>query len=96
MLWGDYTFSPKDKRVVKLKRSGSDSKAKPMFVQFILDAIWKVRSGRSVCWIHLPGVGCCWSAYSAMLFLCSSAAGVYVLCRGEGGVVGLAGCWGRG
>lgn len=42
-LWGPYAFSPKDKRVVKLK--GRDSgKAKPMFVQFALEPIWKAYS----------------------------------------------------
>lgn len=42
-MWGDYGFSAKDKRVVQLKRKdGSEAKAKPMFVQFILEPLWKV------------------------------------------------------
>jgi len=45
VLWGDYTFSPKDKRVVRLRRRGGDAKgAKPMFVQFVLEAIWRAYS----------------------------------------------------
>ncbi|KAJ9529927.1 hypothetical protein QJQ45_023207, partial [Haematococcus lacustris] len=49
-LWGDFAFSAKDKRVVRLRRGGADSKAKPMFVQFILEAVWKVRrAARTVC-----------------------------------------------
>ncbi|GFH18734.1 Tr-type G domain-containing protein, partial [Haematococcus lacustris] len=43
-LWGDFAFSAKDKRVVRLRRGGADSKAKPMFVQFILEAVWKAYS----------------------------------------------------
>lgn len=43
-LWGDWAISPKDKRVVRIKRkgAGSDSKAKPLFVQLVLEAVWKV------------------------------------------------------
>lgn len=43
-LWGNWAISPKDKRVVRIKRSGpgSNAKAKPLFVQLVLEAIWKV------------------------------------------------------
>ncbi|PNW73585.1 hypothetical protein CHLRE_13g564950v5 [Chlamydomonas reinhardtii] len=41
-LWGDWAFSPKDKRVVRANKRGGGSKAlKPMFVQFALEPIWK-------------------------------------------------------
>ncbi|KAG2439846.1 hypothetical protein HYH02_010478 [Chlamydomonas schloesseri] len=39
-LWGDWAFSPKDKRVVRANRRGG-AKLKPMFVQFALEPIWK-------------------------------------------------------
>jgi hypothetical protein len=54
-LWGDYSFSPKDKRVVKIKRSES-SRAKPMFVQFVLEPIWKVGplSGPAAVYVRVP------------------------------------------
>ncbi|PNH11683.1 Elongation factor Tu GTP-binding domain-containing protein 1, partial [Tetrabaena socialis] len=43
-MWGDWAFSPKDKRVVPSARrgGGGGSKLKPMFVQFALEPIWKV------------------------------------------------------
>lgn len=43
-LWGDWALSPKDKRVVRIKRrgGGADAKAKPLFVQLVLEAVWKV------------------------------------------------------
>lgn len=43
-LWGDWSFSSKERRVVKAKRCGSDTPLKQMFVQFALEPIWKVRS----------------------------------------------------
>ncbi|KAG2443951.1 hypothetical protein HXX76_002290 [Chlamydomonas incerta] len=39
-LWGDWAFSPKDKRVVRANKRGG-AKLKPMFVQFALEPIWK-------------------------------------------------------
>ncbi|GFR43096.1 hypothetical protein Agub_g3927, partial [Astrephomene gubernaculifera] len=47
-LWGDWAYSPKDKRVVRSSRRGGGgsggSKLKPMFVQFALEPIWKAYS----------------------------------------------------
>ncbi|KAG2498450.1 hypothetical protein HYH03_003706 [Edaphochlamys debaryana] len=44
-LWGDWAFSPKDKRVVRAsKRAGGGGKLKPMFVQFALEPLWKAYS----------------------------------------------------
>ncbi|GIL67389.1 hypothetical protein Vafri_20793, partial [Volvox africanus] len=45
-LWGDWAFSPKDKRVVRASRRGGTGggKLKPMFVQFALEPIWKAYS----------------------------------------------------
>ncbi|EFJ51620.1 hypothetical protein VOLCADRAFT_56931, partial [Volvox carteri f. nagariensis] len=46
-LWGDWAFSPKDKRVVRTSRKGGGAgggKLKPMFVQFALEPIWKAYS----------------------------------------------------
>ncbi|GLC55413.1 hypothetical protein PLESTB_000984700 [Pleodorina starrii] len=45
-LWGDWAFSPKDKRVVRSARKGGGGggKLKPMFVQFALEPIWKAYS----------------------------------------------------
>jgi len=56
-LWGDWAISPKEKRVVRIKRKGGEvSKAKPLFVQLVLETVYKVRSmhigkqeWRSVC-----------------------------------------------
>jgi len=37
-LWGNFVFHPKTKRIARLKSSSSE---KPLFVQWILDPIWK-------------------------------------------------------
>lgn len=42
-LWGDFAYSAKDKRVVKARARGGAPKPKTMFVQFILEPLWKVR-----------------------------------------------------
>lgn len=43
VLWGDYYLDPKSKRVIGRKRAASLGKTlKPMFVQFVLDNIWRV------------------------------------------------------
>jgi hypothetical protein len=47
-LWGDYTYSAKDKRVVRIKPSEA-SRIKPMFVQMILEPVWKVRVDEQSC-----------------------------------------------
>lgn len=39
-LWGDYYYMPRTKKIVGKKASGG--KAKPMFVQFILEPLWQV------------------------------------------------------
>lgn len=39
VLWGDWTFSAKTKRAQR--RSPTDQKSKPMFVQFVLEQLWK-------------------------------------------------------
>eukprot|EP00983_Pelagomonas_calceolata_P039161 1137061-Pelagomonas_calceolata.AAC.8 len=42
-LWGDWTISPKEKRVVRIKSKGAgSSKAKPLFVQLVLETVYKV------------------------------------------------------
>jgi len=41
VLWGDWYLDPKTKRVVGRKRLAGRN-LKPMFVQFVLDNIWKV------------------------------------------------------
>lgn len=38
-LWGDYYFQPKAKRIARKKSTALKSKAKPMFVQFILSNV---------------------------------------------------------
>ena len=45
VLWGDFYLDPKTKRVVGRKKAfegGKGRSLKPLFVQFILDNIWKV------------------------------------------------------
>ncbi len=42
-LWGEYSFQPKEKRVVRIRRQG-EGKLKPMFVQFVLEPLWKAYS----------------------------------------------------
>ncbi|GHJ88682.1 hypothetical protein NliqN6_5084 [Naganishia liquefaciens] len=43
VLWGDYYLDPKSKRVIGRKRAATLGKTlKPMFVQFVLDNIWRV------------------------------------------------------
>lgn len=41
VLWGDYYLDPKTKRVVSHKKLAGRS-LKPMFVQFVLENIWRV------------------------------------------------------
>lgn len=41
VLWGDYYLDPKTKRVVSHKKLNGRS-LKPMFVQFVLENIWRV------------------------------------------------------
>jgi len=45
-LWGDYAFSPKEKRVVRLKRGAArdGSGQRTMFEQFALEPLWKAYS----------------------------------------------------
>ncbi|GAX83661.1 hypothetical protein CEUSTIGMA_g11086.t1 [Chlamydomonas eustigma] len=44
-LWGDWSFSAKEKRVVRIKKVHGDSKqSKTMFVQFALEPLWKAYS----------------------------------------------------
>jgi hypothetical protein len=57
-LWGDYAFSAKDKRVVALK--GGDGRAKCMFVQFILEPLWKV-PGHDGYYSSSTNLFLCWS-----------------------------------
>ena len=38
-MWGDYYFDPKRKKIFKTQ---FHSKAKPMFVQFVLESLWRV------------------------------------------------------
>jgi ribosome assembly protein 1 len=45
VLWGDFYLDPKTKRVVGRKKAfegGKGRSLKPLFVQFVLDNIWKV------------------------------------------------------
>ena len=39
-LWGDWFFSPKTRKIVGKKAAGG--KLKPLFVQCVLDPIWKL------------------------------------------------------
>lgn len=41
-LWGPRYFIPKTKMIVGKKGLGAGSKAKPMFVQFVLEPLWQV------------------------------------------------------
>ncbi|RZC77204.1 hypothetical protein C5167_001387 [Papaver somniferum] len=41
-LWGPRYFNPKTKMILGKKAIGSGSKAKPMFVQFVLEPLWQV------------------------------------------------------
>ncbi|SCV72655.1 BQ2448_4192 [Microbotryum intermedium] len=42
-LWGDWYLDPKSKRVINRKKmEASGKKLKPLFVQFVLEAIWNV------------------------------------------------------
>ncbi|SCZ92656.1 BZ3500_MvSof-1268-A1-R1_Chr5-2g08074 [Microbotryum saponariae] len=42
-LWGDWYLDPKTKRVINRKKmEASGKKLKPLFVQFVLEAIWNV------------------------------------------------------
>lgn len=41
-LWGPRYFNPKTKMVVGKKAIGNTAKARPMFVQFILEPLWQV------------------------------------------------------
>jgi hypothetical protein len=56
-LWGDWAFSAKEKRVVRIKRRGAAGTggAKPMFVQFALEPIWKARGPRCCCCCCVAG-----------------------------------------
>ncbi|CAD6890782.1 unnamed protein product [Tilletia controversa] len=43
LLWGDFYFDPKNKRVISHKQKEKEKRnLKPMFVQFVLDNIWSV------------------------------------------------------
>ncbi len=45
VLWGDYFLDTKSKRVVGRRKAlamGKGKNLKPMFVQFILENIWRV------------------------------------------------------
>eukprot|EP00929_Paragymnodinium_shiwhaense_P060762 TRINITY_DN30332_c0_g1_i1.p1 TRINITY_DN30332_c0_g1~~TRINITY_DN30332_c0_g1_i1.p1 ORF type:complete len:1087 (+),score=290.29 TRINITY_DN30332_c0_g1_i1:73-3333(+) len=42
VLWGEYFFNPKTKRAIR--RKPDDTRTKPMFVQFVLEQLWKVYS----------------------------------------------------
>lgn len=43
VLWGDYFFDPKAKRVLTLKQKEKERRnLKPMFVQFVLENLWAV------------------------------------------------------
>ncbi|WJX96118.1 hypothetical protein P8452_77364 [Trifolium repens] len=44
-LWGPRYFNPKTKMIVGKKGIGAGSKAKPMFVQFVLEPLWQVYQG---------------------------------------------------
>ncbi|XAR70865.1 Protein-synthesizing GTPase [Bertholletia excelsa] len=41
-LWGPRYFNPKTKMIVGKKGMGGGSKARPMFVQFVLEPLWQV------------------------------------------------------
>ncbi|XP_062082330.1 uncharacterized protein LOC133788753 [Humulus lupulus] len=41
-LWGPRYFNPKSKMIVGKKGIGGGSKARPMFVQFVLEPLWQV------------------------------------------------------
>lgn len=41
-LWGPRYFNPKTKMIVGKKAMGGGSKARPMFVQFVLEPLWQV------------------------------------------------------
>jgi ribosome assembly protein 1 len=41
VLWGDWFLDPKSKRVIGRKKAGGRN-LKPMFVQFVLENIWRV------------------------------------------------------
>ncbi|KAJ4710496.1 Elongation factor-like [Melia azedarach] len=41
-LWGPRYFNPKTKMIVGKKGIGTGSKARPMFVQFVLEPLWQV------------------------------------------------------
>ncbi|OVA03255.1 Translation elongation factor EFG [Macleaya cordata] len=41
-LWGPRYFNPKTKMIVGKKAIGGGSKARPMFVQFVLEPLWQV------------------------------------------------------
>jgi hypothetical protein len=56
-LWGDYHFAAREKRVVRIRHKGDMHKTKPMFVQFALEPIWKVRPpARRGAWLSGPHV----------------------------------------
>ncbi|KAL9934685.1 hypothetical protein V8E36_006460 [Tilletia maclaganii] len=43
VLWGDFYFDPKNKRVISQKQKEKEKRnLKPMFVQFVLDNVWSV------------------------------------------------------
>ncbi|GAU11124.1 hypothetical protein TSUD_197480 [Trifolium subterraneum] len=44
-LWGPRYFNPKTKMIVGKKGISAGSKAKPMFVQFVLEPLWQVYQG---------------------------------------------------
>ncbi|KAF7833788.1 elongation factor-like GTPase 1 [Senna tora] len=44
-LWGPRYFNPKTKMIVGKKGIGGGSKARPMFVQFVLEPLWQVYQG---------------------------------------------------
>lgn len=44
-LWGDYAYSPKSKRIVKIK-GDAIGRTKPLFVQLALEPIWKSYTDR--------------------------------------------------
>ncbi|GAB4824579.1 hypothetical protein Ancab_007452 [Ancistrocladus abbreviatus] len=41
-LWGPRYFNPKNKMILGRKAMGGGSKARPMFVQFVLEPLWQV------------------------------------------------------
>ncbi|KAL6006404.1 hypothetical protein ACLOJK_037358 [Asimina triloba] len=44
-LWGPRYFNPKTKMIVGKKGVGGGSKARPMFVQFVLEPLWQIYQG---------------------------------------------------